>query len=66
VIPDFARDVFAGRDIVLFSDGLPTRTFCYVADAVVGYLKLLVKGRGGEAYNIGTDGPRFRCSNSPG
>jgi nucleoside-diphosphate-sugar epimerase len=57
VIPDFARDVFAGRDIVLFSDGLPTRTFCYVADAVGGYLKLLVKGRGGEAYNIGTDGP---------
>lgn len=57
VIPDFARDVFAGRDIVLFSDGLPTRTFCYAADAVVGYFKILVNGRSGEAYNIGTDGP---------
>ena len=30
VIPDFARDVLAGRDIVMLSDGSPTRTFCYV------------------------------------
>ena len=48
VIPDFARDVFAGRDIVMLSDGSPMRTFCYVADAVIGYLKVLVKGQPGE------------------
>ena len=29
VLPDFARDVLAGRDIVMLSDGSPTRTFCY-------------------------------------
>ena len=57
VIPDFARDVFAGRDIVMLSDGSATRTFCYVADAVAGYLKILVRGRPGEAYNIGTEKP---------
>lgn len=57
VIPDFACDILAGRDIVLLSDGTPTRTFCYVADAVVGYFKALVRGRSGEAYNIGVDGP---------
>ena len=34
VIPDFARDIMAGRDIVMLSDGAPKRTFCYVADAV--------------------------------
>lgn len=55
VLPDFARDVLAGRDIVLLSDGAATRTFCYVADAVVGYYKILVGGERGEAYNIGTD-----------
>lgn len=55
VLPDFARDLFAGRDIVLLSDGSPTRTFCYIADAVVGYFKVLVVGRSGESYNIGTD-----------
>lgn len=57
VIPDFARDVLAGRDIRMLSDGAPTRTFCYVADAVVGYLKILVKGRPGEPYNIGVEAP---------
>jgi dTDP-glucose 4,6-dehydratase/UDP-glucuronate decarboxylase len=56
-VPDFARDVLEGRDIVLYSDGSPTRTFCYVADAIVGYYKVLVRGKSGEAYNIGVEGP---------
>ena len=59
VIPDFARDVFAGRDIVMLSDGSPMRTFCYVADAVTGYVKVLVKGQPGEGYNIGTETPEI-------
>jgi len=59
VIPDFARDVLAGRDIVMLSDGSPTRTFCYATDAVVGYYKVLVRGRSGEAYNIGMDRPEI-------
>jgi UDP-glucuronate decarboxylase len=57
VIPDLARDLLAGRDLILYSDGSPTRTFCYVADAVVGYYKVLVRGRPGEPYNIGSEGP---------
>ena len=44
VLPDFARDVLAGRDIVMLSDGTPTRTFCYAADAITGYYKVLVQG----------------------
>ncbi|SRR6266849_3205464 len=59
VLPDFARDVLAGRDIVMFSDGSPRRTFCYVADAVIGYYKILVRGRPGEAYNIGVEQPEI-------
>lgn len=59
VIPDFARDILAGRDIVMHSDGLATRTFCYVADAVAGYYKILVKGAPGEAYNIGVEMPEI-------
>jgi nucleoside-diphosphate-sugar epimerase len=59
VLPDFARNVLAGEDIVMLSDGSPTRTFCYVADAVVGYFKVLVKGGNGEAYNIGTETPEI-------
>jgi UDP-glucuronate decarboxylase len=59
VLPDFARDVLAGRDIVMLSDGSATRTFCYVADAVVGYYKILVRGRPGEAYNVGVEEPEI-------
>ncbi len=35
------------------------RTFCYVADAVIGYFKALVVGRPGEAYNIGVETPEI-------
>lgn len=59
VVPDFARDILDGRDVVMHSSGTPTRTFCYIADAVVGYFKVLVRGRGGEPYNIGTDSPEI-------
>lgn len=59
VLPDFARDVLAGRDIVMLSDGSPMRTFCYAADAIIGYYKILVKGRHGEAYNIGVESPEI-------
>ncbi len=59
VIPDFARDILTGNDIVMHSSGDPTRTFCYIADAIVGYYEILVRGRDGEPYNIGTDEPEI-------
>ncbi len=59
VIADFARDILAGRDIAMFSDGAPTRTFCYVANAAAGYFQALGRGRPGEAYNIGVEQPEI-------
>jgi UDP-glucuronate decarboxylase len=59
VIPDFVREVLAGNDIVMFSDGTPTRTFCYSADAITGYYKVLVRGHAGEPYNIGVEKPEI-------
>jgi nucleoside-diphosphate-sugar epimerase len=59
VIPDFARNILGDEDIVMFSDGSARRTFCYVVDAVAGYYKILVKGRPGEAYNIGVETPEI-------
>jgi UDP-glucuronate decarboxylase len=43
----------------MLSDGSPTRTFCYATDAIAGYYKVLVRGRPGEAYNIGIDRPEI-------
>ncbi|MGH7927159.1 MAG: NAD-dependent epimerase/dehydratase family protein [Candidatus Binatia bacterium] len=66
VIADFARAVISDETIVILSDGSPTRTFCYVADAIVGYFKVLFRGRPGEPYNIGTEGPEISMSDLAG
>jgi nucleoside-diphosphate-sugar epimerase len=59
VMSDFARDILGGRDIVMYSDGSPTRTFCYSADSITGYYKVLVNGQPAEPYNIGIEGPEI-------
>lgn len=53
---DFAKAVHEGRDLVMFSDGKPTRTFCYITDAITGYLKVLLYGKL-DVFNIGIDKP---------
>ncbi|MGE3690009.1 MAG: NAD-dependent epimerase/dehydratase family protein [Novosphingobium sp.] len=55
VFADFVSDVLAGRDIVMKSEGLATRAFCYVADATAGFFTVLLKGESGQAYNVGND-----------
>jgi UDP-glucuronate decarboxylase len=52
VFADFVADVVAKRDIILKSDGLAKRPFCYIADATIGFLTLLLKGAKAEAYNV--------------
>jgi len=59
VLPDFCRDILSQRDIVMYSDGTPTRTFCYITDAIVGYFRILILGKNGESYNIGTETPEI-------
>jgi len=53
---DFAKAVHEGRDLIMYSDGKPTRTFCYIADAITGYLKVLLHGKL-DVFNIGIDTP---------
>jgi dTDP-glucose 4,6-dehydratase/UDP-glucuronate decarboxylase len=55
VIADIAGDIVDRKDIAIYSNGKATRTFCYVADAIVGYVKVLVNGKSGVPYNIGMD-----------
>lgn len=57
---DFANAVRQNKDIVMFSDGSPTRTFCYISDAITGYLKCIAHAADGfEAFNIGMDRPEI-------
>lgn len=55
---DFAKMIFEGRDIEMYSDGTPTRTFCYIADAISGYLKILAHGKF-DYFNIGIETPEI-------
>ncbi len=52
VFADFVADVVASRDIVLKSNGLARRPFCYIADATLGFLTVLLKGDAAQAYNV--------------
>jgi UDP-glucuronate decarboxylase len=53
VIPMFTYEALNGRALPVHGDGRQTRTFCYVTDAISGFLKTLLKGKAGEPYNIG-------------
>jgi len=55
---DFALAICEGRNIEILSDGSPTRTFCYIADAVSGYLKVLLHGKY-DYFNIGMEKPEI-------
>lgn len=60
VFADFVADVVACRDIVLKSDGLAHRPFCYIADATEAFLTVLLKGGCAQAYNVAN--PRAEIS----
>jgi UDP-glucuronate decarboxylase len=53
---DFAKAVVENRDVDIYSDGTPTRTFCYISDAIQGYLKVLLHDQF-DVFNIGMDKP---------
>ena len=59
VIPDFCSSALKDQKITMFSDGSPTRTFCYITDAISGYIKALIKGKDAKSYNIGTEKPEI-------
>lgn len=52
VFADIVADVVAGRNIVLTSEGTARRPFCYVADATLGFLTVLLRGETATAYNV--------------
>ena len=59
VIPNFGSRIIDGKPIEVNGTGRQTRTFCYVVDAMVGFLLCLLDGRAGEAYNVGNPEPEI-------
>ena len=59
VLPNFASLIKSNKHIKIYGNGNQTRTFCYVTDALTGFFKIMVKGKSGEAYNIGNPKPEI-------
>lgn len=55
VFADFVSDIVSSRNIVVKSDGSAKRAFCYITDAVIGLLTVLLRGEPGLPYNVGND-----------
>ena len=55
---DFAKNIVDGKDIEILSNGAPSRTFCYIADSIAGYFKVLLYGKY-DYFNIGIDKPEI-------
>ena len=55
IFPDLMNNIKMNKDIVLYSDGTPTRSFCYISDQIRGIIEVLFKGKNGEPYNIGNN-----------
>lgn len=52
VFSDFCGNIIRNEDIVLHSDGMAKRPFCYIVDATKAFVKILLDGRNAEAYNM--------------
>jgi UDP-glucuronate decarboxylase len=59
VLPNFASRIKGGRPLSVYGSGQQTRTFCYITDALNGFLRVIARGRSGETYNIGTSSPEI-------
>ncbi len=55
VIPTFVTKGIAGETLPVHEKGTQTRTFCYISDAVTGFIKVLLSDKNGEAFNVGMD-----------
>ncbi len=55
VIPRFLTSALKNEPLPVHEGGNRTRTFCYIADAITAFFKVLLSQKNGEVYNVGND-----------
>ncbi|MEQ8711259.1 MAG: NAD-dependent epimerase/dehydratase family protein [Rhodospirillales bacterium] len=59
VLPNFASRIKGNKPLRVYGSGNQTRTYCYITDAINGFLRVIARGVPGEAYNIGNPKPEI-------
>ena len=59
VLPNFISNIVNNKDLNIYGTGKQTRPYCYISDAIEGFLRVITKGVSGEAYNIGNNKPEI-------
>lgn len=59
VLPNFTSRIKANIPLQIYGTGNQTRTFCYVSDAMEGFIRVILDGVPGESYNIGNPNPEI-------
>ena len=57
VLPNFAAQIAKDQPLKVYGNGNQTRTFCYITDAIIGFMKVLLETKNAEVYNVGNPKP---------
>lgn len=53
IIPNIVKKIHSKKNIQIHGDGRQTRTFCYITDAITGFMKVIFRKSNNLIYNIG-------------
>ena len=59
VLPNFAASISRGEKLSVYGTGKQTRTFCYITDAITGFLQVLVEAKSPDVFNVGNPTPEI-------
>ena len=59
IFPNFISNILNKKQLKIYGSGNQTRTYCYVTDAIEGFLRVMALGKSGAVYNIGNNKPEI-------
>ncbi len=57
IFPNFISNILNKKKLNIYGSGNQTRTYCYISDAMEGFIRVMCLGKSGNAYNIGNNKP---------
>ncbi len=57
IFPNFISNIINNKKLNIYGSGEQTRTYCYISDAIEGFIRVVRFGKPGSVYNIGNNRP---------